>query len=246
MSDLFEALRLPRPGGISQELSRLKDVGYVVRRRAGGSWSLTPEGREQLGALIRGLDVQQLEAEIATSGSAELSNVQHPLIPPEFAPIRWAGAVQRLLARYPFESNVFCMTRFPSREPDPADPITEIISTVRSTLGEHGLTMHLASDRNAEDELFGNVAAHIWACKYGIGLFESRVDPTLNDNVLIEVGSMLVTGRRCALVKDQAAPGLPTDFVGHIYKSANFDDSLSIRRVVADWVNEDLGLPRLG
>jgi hypothetical protein len=28
--------------------------------------------------------------------------------------------------------------------------------------------MPLASDRNADDELFGNVAAHIWGCKYGV------------------------------------------------------------------------------
>lgn len=44
--------------------------------------------------------------------------------------------------------------------------------------GSHQLHLHLASDRALDDDLFANVAAHMWACNYGIGLFEVRVGTT--------------------------------------------------------------------
>ena len=64
----------------------------------------------------------------------------------------------------------------------------------REVMKAHGLHLHLASDRAADDELFGNVAAHMWACKYGIALFETRFGSEFNDNLQIEVGAMLMTG----------------------------------------------------
>src|SRR5262249_51646916 len=143
--------------------------------------------------------------------------------PPEMAPARWAVAIGRLLERFPFENNVFCMTRFPKdeRETEYPDPVQGVIGAVRTALLAHGLILHLASDRQAEDELFGNVAAHMWACKYGIGLFETRFGSEFNDNLQIEVGGMLIAGRRVALLKDRDTPNMPTDFVGHIYKSVD-------------------------
>jgi hypothetical protein len=66
-----------------------------------------------------------------------------------------------------------------------------------------------------EDTVFANVAAYMWACQYGLALFENRVNEGLNHNVVIEVGAMVMAGRRTALLKDTTAPNLPTDFVGH-------------------------------
>jgi len=40
----------------------------------------------------------------------------------------------------------------------------------------------------------------------------------VNYNLTIEVGGMLMTGRRCALLKDSSIERLPTDLVGQIYK----------------------------
>jgi hypothetical protein len=246
VADMFESLRLPRPGGISQALDRLKNLGLVVRRRSGGAWSLTPEGHEKLVELIGSLDVAEIEAEIARTGSAELSDIQQPLIPPELAPVRWAVPIQRLLERFPFPNNVFCMTRFPQdkAEDEYPDPVQAVIAIAREVLSMHGLHLHMASDRNADDELFGSIAAHIWACKYGIGLFETRFGDEFNDNMQIEVGSMLITGRRVALLKDRDTPNMPTDFVGHIYKEADFDDIEAVAAEIHKWAAEDLGLGR--
>lgn len=245
---MFEALRLPRPGNVSETLKGLRGRGHVVRRMSGGGWSLTPEGRERFRELVGGADVDSLEAEIAAVGSAELERAQHPLIPPELAPVRFAVAIARLLERFPFEQNVFCMTRFPKAEPeaDYPDPVRGVIQAAREALRHHGLHLHLASDRATEDELFGNVAAHMWACKYGIGMFETRFGSEFNDNLQIEVGGMLITGRRVSLLKDRDTPDMPTDFVGHIYHGVDFDDVDAVSTEMHRWAAEDLGLGHCG
>lgn len=244
IADMFELLRLPRPGNVSQALAGLHSKGLVIRRRSGGAWSLTPEGRRGVSELMEDLDVAAVEAEIALVGSAELQQAQHPLIPPELAPVRWAVPIGRLLTQFPFDQNVFCMTRFPreEKEDELPDPVRDVIGAARETLSSKGLHMHLASDRQADDELFGNIAAHMWACKYGIGLFETRFGKEFNDNLQIEVGAMLMTGRRVILLKDRDTPAMPTDFVGHIYRTLDFDDPGSVSRVLGDWVAEDLGI----
>lgn len=195
-------------------------------------------------SLVGRLNVAEVEAEIAVVGSAELQQAQLPLIPPELAPVRWAVPIARLLAEFPFESNVFCMTRFPREEHEDAmpDPIKDAIGVAREVLAGHGLHLHLASDRQADDELFGNIAAHMWACKYGIGLFETRFGHDFNDNLQIEVGAMLMTGRRVALLKDRETPEMPTDFVGHIYKDVDFDRPASVVTMLGAWTQNDLGL----
>lgn len=84
------------------------------------------------------------------------------------------------------------------------DPIEHLIPVIRTVLAESGLKLLVASDRLILDDLFGNVAAHMWVSKYGIGLLEDRIGQGLNYNVMTELGAMLMTGRRCALLKDIA------------------------------------------
>jgi hypothetical protein len=192
------------------------------------------------------LDLAAIESEMLAAGSAELSQARHPVIPPELAPARWTAAMRRLLDEFPFERNVFCMTRFPKDEAELEypDPVRDVIATARDVLALHGLHLHLASDRTTEDELFGNIAGHIWACKYGIGLFETRFGEDFNDNLQIEVGAMLITGRRVALLKDLDTPEMPTDFVGHIYKPVDFNDTTAVAVELHRWVANDLALGR--
>jgi hypothetical protein len=241
---MFETLRLPSPGNVSQATGLLRDAGLMVRRRDGAGWSLTPVGHDGLSALLEDFDIETIEAEIAVVGGAELQQTQQPLIPPQLAPVRWAVPIRRLLNEFQFDRNVFCMTRFPreEREDEMPDPVKDVIDTARGTLATHGLYLHLASDRSADDELFGNIAAHMWACKFGIGLFETRFGEAFNDNLQIEVGSMLMTGRRVALLKDRETPDMPTDFVGQIYKPVDFEDQESVSEALNRWVEEDLGI----
>jgi hypothetical protein len=64
----------------------------------------------------------------------------------------------------------------------------------------------------------------------------------LNYNVMTDLGAMLMTGRRCALLKDETSPALPTDLVGQIYKSIDLDDIISVGAKVHSWAAEDLNL----
>jgi len=151
-----------------------------------------------------------------------------------------------MLRRFPFEQNVFCMTRFPGAGAPLPDPVPAVIARLREVVEAHGMTLHVASDRQNEDDLFGNVGAYMWACQYGIGLLENRLGAVtgLNDNVLIELGSMLVIGRRCAMLKDKSAPGMPSDLTAQLYKQVNFDDLDAVGVATHRWISEDLGLGR--
>jgi hypothetical protein len=242
---MFEALRLPPPGNVSQDLTRLGAMDFVRRRDAEPPWALTPLGEEAVDALIGEIDPAAVEAELSILGSAEFDRVRHPLIPPELAPAAFRTAIDGVLEVSPFERNVFLMTRFPPDD-DAEHPLSVAIEVARGVLEEHGLTPHMASDRQADDQLFGNVAAHMWAAKYGLAFLESldttADDRELNDNVLIEVGAMVFSGRRCGLLKDPTAPVLPTDVVAQIYKSVDLSDTDAVADAVRAWVRDDLRL----
>jgi len=93
----------------------------------------------------------------------------------------------------------------------------------------------------AEDTLWANVVTYMWASKYAIVLVDSA-DGVLNSNVLIEIGGMLMTGRRCAILRDKTVPAMPSDLVGHIYKSVDLSDHGSNVDVIHQWICDDLGL----
>lgn len=203
-------------------------------------------GKERAIELIGEFHYQEIDAELASTPGAEFADEKHTVIPPLFAPPRWQQGISRLLVRFPFERNVFLMTRFPKSEGDTHDPLEALIGQMRVAVSNHGLMLHLASDRQADDDLFGNVGAHMWACQYGIGILENR-DPNqsgLNSNMLIELGSMLIMGRRCKILKDKDAPYPPTDLSGQIYTTVNVDDPKSVIKAVHVWIAEDLGLGR--
>jgi hypothetical protein len=243
--ELFDALRLPRPGGIGRSLGQMRGSD-LVRTRDDGRWALTPVGRDRVLQLMGEFDPDALAAEMAGTTGAEFISALHTTIAPMLAPARWQGGIARILERYPFETNVFCMTRFAGRGATLPDPIPAVIEKLREVTAAHGLMLHVASDRQAEDDLFGNVGVHMWACQYGIGLLEDRVTRGLNDNVLIELGSMMVTGRRCAILKDRTATAPPSDLTAQLYKSVDFDDLNAVGAAAHRWISDDLGLGRCG
>lgn len=84
----------------------------------------------------------------------------------------------------------------------------------------------------------------MWACKYGLGIVENRTEMGVNYNVAIELGAMIVTGRRCAILKDITVNTLPTDLAGQIYHSVDLEDQSSVGEAVRRWAESDLGLRR--
>jgi hypothetical protein len=238
VSQAFLDLRVPPPPQLTRELTRLTARGHVLRRND-SMLTLTPEGVEQVREFVGELDVAQLEPEIAALGGVVLGHGRHSLLPWTMAPVEWRPAISRLLEHHPFDHNVFCMTRFQRTERDD-DPIGRVVERIRDVLTGNGLHLHLASDRFIDDDLWANIAGYMWACRYGIALFEDRVDEGLNYNLVIETGAMLATGRRCALLRDRTAPPMPTDFVGRIYRPVDFDDLDGVADEVDKWARVDL------
>ena len=221
--------------------------GLVVSRGTGSSrrLSLTPVGHRHVLEVFAEVDAAQVAAQLETSPGADFGHARHTVIPPSLAPVKWADGIRQLLERFPFETNVLCMTRFPgSDSPVPGDPVEDVITTVAKSLAPHGLRMHRADDAIVDEDLWGNVAAYMWACQYGIGLAEDRLGRGLNYNLVIEVGSMMVAGRRCAMLKDRTVPAMPTDLIGRIYKSVDFDDLSAVASAVHGIAARDFGLGR--
>ena len=88
----------------------------------------------------------------------------------------------------------------------------------------------------------------MWASRYGIAFFEDLAKPKrgVNYNLTIEVGAMLMTGRRCALLKDSSIESLPTDLVGRIYKPVVLRDPTTVEKALHAWIRDDLDLGSCG
>jgi hypothetical protein len=188
---LFHDLRLPGPTKTSNAVIRLERKGLVRRGKAKGLWRVTPAGADAAEKLVAGIDLAALAAE-AVAGGSRLGGAPHPVLLPELgAPPALVPVLRKFLDEHPFDTNVFAMLRFPDEEtPDPIDPVKPALEVAREVCKKHGLELHLASDRAMHDDLWMNVAAHMWGSRYGIAFFEDLARPKrgINYNRTIEVG----------------------------------------------------------
>lgn len=252
---LYETLRLPEPGNPSDVLGRLRKLKLVRDdgSRAGPrKWALTPRGEDRARELLADFDYTSMTAEMESPLGAFFAHTEYPTLPPGLAPPAWAPGLHSFLERFPFDLNVFLMTRFPKDAE--VDPLTPVIERLRTVIDKNGLRLHVADDHQIVDDLWGNVGAHMWACRYGIGILETRTPrppdgeedarlETLNDNVLIELGSMLTIGRRCMILRDPGAPMPPTDLTAQIFKTVDLDDLEDVAEITSAWIVNDLRLP---
>ena len=245
LADLFDEIGLPRPPHLSNLLAALARRGLAGRGRLGrGRWRLTPDGRDRARQLLTADQMLQLAREAAVHASAVLGGAVHPTLPPWLAPPDLEHRIATFLETHPFSSNVFAMTRFPAGDQAVPDPVRHAIESAREACRSHGLELHLASDHAIVDTLWGNVAAHMWASKYGIAFFEDLLGRGINYNLAIEVGAMLIAGRRTALLRDPSVAAMPTDLVGQIYKRVEMNDPAAVSEALHGWASADLGLPR--
>jgi hypothetical protein len=239
---VFYANNLPQPKNLHDVSAKLRKAGYLTPAK-NGKLTITPRGRQRSLELLSEMDLAAFFAESA-SPTTVFGSLLHTVVPPELAPPKLIPALRRFLELHPFETNVFGMTRFPDASCDPKDidPVKPTLQIARDVCKKHGLTFHLASDRAIDDDLWTNVAAQMWASQYGIAFFEDRRRKGMNYNLNIEVGGMLITGRRCALLKDSSITKLPTDLVGHIYRGVDFDEPRTVENSLHNWIRNDLGL----
>ena len=187
------------------------------------------------------MDLAVLMAETSSPAATLLGDTPHPVVPPSLAPPGLLKPLHAFLQQYPFERNVFGMTRFPDKAAGgKGDPIAPALDAAKAICAKHGLVFHLASDRKIVDDLWPNVAAHMWGCRYGIAFFESATDRGLNYNLTIEVGSCMVLGRRLALLKDKSLKAMPTDLVGAIYDEVELSKPSTVTKKLDAWIATSL------
>lgn len=243
LSDLFIQFRIPLPGNPSQQLADLGRQGHVIRHPSQRpvAWSVTPRGRARVLELTAGLPAVIADEGLLEVPGATVAEVAHPLVPHSMAPMGLVSEVSRFLRRWPFDSNVFCITRFPEE----TEPLAEALEVAKVALRAHGLQLHRADDAQLHDELYGNVAAYMWSCRYGLAFLDlPRRAPHLNLNVAMEVGSMIMTGRRCGLLKDVGVDRshIPSDLIARIYKEVDVTKNYTVAAAVHQWAAADLGL----
>ncbi len=236
VADLMTDLRLPPVGNLSATLGRLRGQNLVMQPAA-GTWALTPLGEREANAQGVAVPGAAVQAAGQPSGS-EFGERHHDLIPPLLGPMGAAPGLNRVLDESPFEQNVMLITRFPK---DEEDHFAKLIPQLRGAVAAHGLRLLVASDGMKEDTLWANVVTYMWASKYAIVLLD-KPGEALNSNVLIEIGGMLMTGRRCAILRDQSVPAMPSDLVGHIYKGADLADHDASVAEIHKWIRDDLSL----
>ncbi|MFF2050532.1 hypothetical protein ACFVU2_02925 [Leifsonia sp. NPDC058194] len=245
VGQLFEDFALPAPVKISNVFASLRTKKLLAAVSGRGSYKVTPLGRATVAEKLSGLDLVALVAEGASENAPVLGQTELSLVPYTLAPPALVQPLRGFLADHPFDTNVFGMTRFPDAKAGTKDPVGRALAVAKDVCAEFGLEFHLASDRAITDDLWSNVTAHMWGCRYGIGFFEDRLERGLNHNLLIEVGAMIMTGRRCALLRDGSIDKMPTDFIGMIYKSVNLEDESTVRDRVTDWLKDDLRVGKL-
>lgn len=242
---LFDEFALPRPAKVGNQLSALEQAGLMSRAKlARGlpAWRLTPKGRERATADASDMDLAVLAAESAIHPFANLAHTPHAVVPPSLAPPDLISPLRGFFEAHPFETNVFGMTRFPSTDKGELDPIAPALHAAREACARHGLEFHLASDRQIVDDLWPNVAAHLWGSQFAVAFFEERTEGGLNYNLNIEVGSALALGRRLAILKDKPLKKLPTDLVGRIYRLVDLGDVTTVADQLHEWARDDLVL----
>lgn len=237
---LFFDFALPAPMKIANTFAALKTKNLLTSVPGRGSYKVTPTGREYISEKLSGLDLVALIAEGASANAPLFGQTELSLVPYTLAPPALVQPLRGFLADHPFDTNVFGMTRFPDAKAGTADPVGRALAVAQDVCEESGLEFHLASDRAITDDVWSNVTAHMWGCRYGIGFFEDRASKGLNYNLVIEVGAMIMTGRRVALLKDESIEKMPTDFVGMIYKTVDLDDEATVRGHVKTWLKADL------
>jgi hypothetical protein len=122
------------------------------------------------------------------------------------------------------------------------DPVEAAIEIAHDCLAEYGLKLLLASKKLIDEDLLANVGAYMWGSMYGLGIIEDTTGSGVNYNAVIELGGMIVTGRRCAILKDQGVKNLPTDLAGQVYKTVDLSTLTSVEAEVRKWASSDLGL----
>lgn len=115
----------------------------------------------------------------------------------------------------------------------------EILNEIKDFLNLHNIVALRADDREYADDLLSNVLTYIYACDFGISVFERITEDDFNPNVSFEVGYMLGLKKDICILKDKTLKNLPSDLAGRLYKEFDIQDiKRTITAVLEKWMTD--------
>lgn len=114
-----------------------------------------------------------------------------------------------------------------------------IVSAIKTTLTNIGITALRADDHQYHDDVLPNVKTYMHGCKFGIAVFERIENDVFNPNVSLEVGYMLAIGKNICYLKDKTLRRLPTDLISKLYRE--FDThaiEATLPKPLTKWLQE--------
>ena len=132
VDSLYSEIAVPGPAKTSNVFANLERNGYLTRNSGRGRvWAVTPKGLARVQSLVSDMDLTALVAEAQSHGT-QLGGQPHTVVPPTLAPPGLIPALGKFLEQFPFESNVFGMTRFAADDPELTDPVASAVEAARA------------------------------------------------------------------------------------------------------------------
>ena len=119
---------------------------------------------------------------------------------------------------YPGKKIAFIIMRFGKGK-----AYNSIVASIRKVLAPYNIVALRADDKEYHEDLFPNILTYIYACDFGIAIYESIIDNKHNPNVALEVGIMLGLGKKVCLLK-QRGMEMYSDITGKLYKEFDIQD----------------------
>lgn len=196
---------------------------YEIRNREGAEQSrLAAHVKELLLEQIsKYAPIKERTLQIPDEGGYELIK---PLI-------GFKAEIERKLAKYPFQQNVFLMMKFRNGNRDLGEYIVENLAKeglrgIRADHDEWNLTANVY-----------NPIAVLYCCKYGIALFdEPEEHQAYSPNVAYELGMMHYQNKTCLILRHSCLPTMPFDLIKDLY--VTYTKELEVRKLVKTWIKQ--------
>lgn len=162
-------------------------------------------------------------------------------------PIEHLPNVKTLIEKSPINKNVFIITPFRQDA-----RFKRSIKAIKNELNSRGLKGYTADDMTLarNGDLWANVCAYMHGCFAAVALVTAHEvkdgnitkydNERLNPNVMAEIGYMLGLHKQVLVLRDNRVK-MPSDFVGKIYQTIEFQDPEDqVKTHVNKWIDEIL------
>ncbi len=173
------------------------------------------------------------EDDLTTSKQQNMSN--NNLILDRYELIRplvgFKENIEKQIARFPFDKNVFLMMKF-------RDSNKELGDFIIDNLKSHDLigVRADASGWNITKNVYNPIAV-LYCCKYGIALFdEPEPEQMYSPNVAYELGIMHYQQKDCLILRHSKLPAVPFDLIKDLH--TQYEKDLQVKKIISDWVAE--------